>query len=64
MFSPYIAYRTDRYIICNDGTEVGFVCTGGFDFSETDDFVLIDGNKLYLKTKILANAFSKMVMPD
>ncbi len=30
-------------------SEVGFVCTGGFDFSETDDFVLIDGDKLYLQ---------------
>ena len=30
-------------------SEVGFVCTGGFDFNETDDFVLIDGNKLYLQ---------------
>ena len=31
-------------------SEVGFVCTGGFDFSETDGFVLIDGDKLYLQT--------------
>ncbi len=31
--------------ICVSG--VGFVCTGGFSFNETDDFSLIDGKTLY-----------------
>ncbi len=33
-----------------DVSGVGFVCTGGFAFKATEDFVLIDGNELYFGT--------------
>ena len=28
-------------------SNIGFVCTGGFDFDSTDEFILVDGNGLY-----------------
>ena len=31
---------------------VGFVCTGGFSFDGSDDFVLIDGKELYFSTQV------------
>ena len=31
---------------------VGFVCTGGFSFDSSDDFVLIDGKELYFSTQV------------
>ena len=31
---------------------VGFVCTGGFSFDSSDDFVLIDGKELYFSIQV------------
>ena len=31
---------------------VGFVCTGGFSFDSSDNFVLIDGKELYFSTQV------------
>ena len=36
-----------RHIQGIEVSEIGFVCTGGFDFEDNQGFILVDGNRLY-----------------
>ncbi len=36
-----------RHIQGIEVAEIGFVCTGGFDFEDNQGFILVDGNRLY-----------------
>ena len=31
-------------------SDIGFVCTGGFNFRNTEGFILVDGEELYQET--------------